>query len=294
LNQFPQKTHPMKILAVLLTFSFVLLSPTKSEVPSFPGDHSSTQRPAAEDLFHADGVWSVDSAEKTDLGITWIVVEGGRFKMGNDNGLSPDESPEHEVILDSFSISATEVTFDQYDRFCKATNRPQPNDNGWGRGTMPVINVNWNDAYEYCQWASIITGTAIHLPTEAEWEYAARGGKKSHGYKYSGGNQVGDVGWYSENSDRRSHPVGGKRPNDLGIYDMTGNVWEWCADWYADDYYAASPFKDPQGPISGQHHVLRGGSWISVGVYCRVTTRSSLRSDYISVNNGFRVVRDIK
>jgi sulfatase modifying factor 1 len=284
----------MKSPYSLLMFFSVFLFPTRSEFLLVSGVHSETQVLAAQDQARANGAWISDSATKTDLGIKWIVVEGGKFKMGNDNGLSPDESPEHEVILDSFSISATEVTFDQYDRFCKAMNRPKPIDNGWGRGSMPVINVNWNDAFEYCQWASKVTGTAIHLPTEAEWEYAARGGRKSHCFKFSGGNQVGDVGWYSENSDRRSHPVGGKRPNELGIYDMTGNVWEWCADWYADDYYSVSPLKDPQGPISGQYHVLRGGSWISVGVYCHVTTRSSLRSDYISVNNGFRVVRDIK
>ena len=214
--------------------------------------------------------------------------------MGNDNGLSPDESPEHVVTLSNFEISATEVTFDQYDRFCEATGRNKPKDKGWGRGTMPVINVNWNDAYEYCRWASQVTGTIIRLPTEAEWEYAARGGNKSQGYTFSGGNDIDAVAWYSENSDQRTHPVATKKPNELGIYDMTGNVWEWCADWYSDEYYSTSPRKNPQGPVSGQYHVLRGGAWLSNAAYSHISTRSSLRSDYISVSNGFRVARDLK
>ena len=238
--------------------------------------------------------WNRDSTSETNLGNKWVLVEGGKFRMGNDNGLSPDESPEHEDTLNSFFMSATEVTFDQYDRFCTSTNRPKPNDNGWGRGDMPVMNVNWNDAYEYCLWASKVTGATVRLPTEAEWEYAARGGGKSHGYEFSGGNHLDDVGWYSENSDRKSHPVGEKRPNELGLYDMTGNVWEWCADWYSDEYYSVSPSKNPRGPVSGTYHVLRGGSWLSTEAYSHVTTRSSLRSDYISVNNGFRVVKDVR
>jgi formylglycine-generating enzyme len=278
----------------MFSLAFLSLFMPKSATLPVLGVHNEAQVMAVQDRPQVSSLRHEDSTAQAELGITWIFVEGGKFRMGNENGLSPDESPEHEVSLDSFSISATEVTFDQYDRFCKAMNRPKPSDNGWGRGAMPLINVNWNDAFEYCQWASKVTGTAIRLPTEAEWEYAARGGKKSRDFKFSGGNQLGDVGWYSENSDRKSHTVAGKRPNELGVYDMTGNVWEWCADWYSDEYYSISPLKDPQGPISGQYHVLRGGSWISVRAYCHITTRSSLRSDYISVNNGFRVVRDMK
>lgn len=233
-----------------------------------------------------------DTGSAPALGITWIRVEGGTFRMGNDNGLSPDESPEHVVTLDGFSISSTEVTFDQYDRFCEATKRSKPGDNGWGRGGTPVINVNWNDAYEFCLWASRVNGSTIRLPTEAEWEYAARGGKESHGYHFSGDSVIDAVGWYSENSGKRTHTVGGKQPNELGIYDMTGNVWEWCGDWYGDDYYAVSPKKNPGGPATGGYHVLRGGSWLSNPAYSHITTRSSLRSDYVSSNNGFRIVRE--
>ncbi len=212
--------------------------------------------------------------------------------MGNDNGLSPDESPEHTVTLNDFYISATEITFAQYDQFCQATGKTKPADNGWGRDSMPVINVSWNDAYEFCEWASRVSGTAIRLPTEAEWEFAARGGTKSNGYRFSGGNDLNVVAWYAENSDKKTHPVATKLPNELGIFDMTGNVWEWCGDWYGDDYYGVSPVDNPRGPVTGRYHVLRGGSWISSASYCRITTRSSLRSDYVSVNNGFRVVKE--
>ena len=273
---------------------FVFHSPTNSEAASHVTVHGTAPVLVDQNGAPSDSFWSGDSGETTDLGIKWVLVEGGKYKMGNDNGLSPDESPEHEVTLKSFSISATELTFDQYDRFCLAANRSKPNDNGWGRGAMPVINVDWNDAYEYCQWASKVTGTTIHLPTEAEWEFAARGGRKSRGFTFSGANQLDDVGWYSENSGHKSHAVAGKLPNELGIYDMTGNLWEWCADWYSDEYYIIEPLQNPQGPVSGQYHVLRGGSWISSAAYNHVMTRSSLRSDYISASNGFRVVKSMK
>ncbi len=233
-------------------------------------------------------------AQDSTLGIRWIVVAGGNFRMGNDNGLSPDESPEHDVHVDSYFISATEITFAQYDRFCEATNRLKAKDNRWGRDSMPVVNVNWNDAYEYCRWASKLTGSSVRLPTEAEWEFAARGGAKSLHYSFSGGNHAETVGWYAENSGKKAHVVAGKTPNELGIYDMTGNVWEWCADWYGDEYYSVSPKNNPKGPLTGQFHVLRGGSWGSTEEYCHVTTRSYLKSDYISVGNGFRVVKDVR
>jgi formylglycine-generating enzyme len=253
------------------------------------GNLSIRQAPATHQSLTARYTPFADSAKSIDLGIKWVRVEGGKFRMGNDNGLSPDESPEHEDSLNSFSISATEITFDQFDRFCESTKRTKPSDNGWGRGTMPVINVNWNDAYEFCEWAAKVLGLPVRLPTEAEWEYAARGGTKSRKFTFSGGNKAGDVAWFAENSERKTHDVALKAPNELGIYDMTGNVWEWCADWYGDEYYSVSPAKNPQGPQTGTTHVLRGGSWLNTATYSHVTTRSSLRSDYISTSNGFRV-----
>ncbi len=273
----------MMLFLVLLIFLHVPLAPdsaTSTRTRQFRSVRTGEYSPTS------------DTVTSNVLGITWIFVKGGTFRMGNDNGLSPDESPEHIVRLTDFSMSATEVTFAQYDRFCEATGRTKPGDNGWGRDSMPVINVNWSDAYEYCEWASRVSGSAILLPTEAQWEYAARGGIKSKGCQFSGSNDINAVAWYSEDSEKRTHPVGTKLPNELGIYDMTGNVWEWCRDWYGDDYYSSSPEKDPKGPATGQYHVLRGGSWMSNAPYCRISTRSSLRSDYISINNGFRIVKE--
>jgi len=163
-----------------------------------------------------------------ELGIKWIEIQGGTFTMGRGNSV-------HQATLSSFYMSATEVTFDQYDTFCEATGAKKPDDNGWGRGNRPVINVSWSDAIDFCQWLSMETGSEVRLPNEAEWEYAAVGGRKSKGYTYSGSDNWKEVSWSEGNSGHRTHPVGEKKPNELGLYDMSGNVWEWCADWPARD-----------------------------------------------------------
>jgi len=154
---------------------------------------------------------------------------------------------------------------------------------------LPVERVVWNDVQEFIQRLNKKTGQHYRLPTEAEWEYAARGGNKSHGYKYAGSNNIGDVAWYRKNSRDKTHIVGQKQPNELGIYDMSGNVWEWCSDWYGRKYYKNSPQNNPQGPTTGTFRVNRGGGWYSRSVHCRVANRSSwypgLRYDY----RGFRL-----
>ena len=215
--------------------------------------------------------------------------------MGSNNGYSHEErvdylrkAPVHSVTVSDFNISKTEVTFEQYDAYCTLTGRGKPYDEGWGRGDRPVMNVSWHDVTAFCEWMTRTTGKTYRLPTEAEWEYAARGGSKSKGYKYSGSNDLDAVGWYGGNSSRKTHPVAQKQPNELGLYDMSGNVWEWCADWYGD--YSSSPQTDPQGSNSGKFRVLRGGGWHYSVSNCRVAYRFKHYPDLKYNNLGFRLV----
>ena len=234
-----------------------------------------------------------DQSVNNVLSIDWVWVEGGSFEMGctsEQSNCDNDEKPVHEVYVDGFYMSKYEVTFAQYDRFCEETGRRKPDDEGWGRGNRPVINVNWNDAVAFCKWLSGKTGTTIRLPTEAEWEYAARGGKKSHGYKYAGSNNVDAVAWYSENSGNKTHLVGQKQPNELGLYDMSGNVWEWCQDWYDKNYYSRSPRNNPKGPSSSAYRVLRGGGWSELQKGLRCSNRYFNFPDKRYYINGFRIL----
>ncbi|MDY0296008.1 MAG: bifunctional serine/threonine-protein kinase/formylglycine-generating enzyme family protein [Acidobacteriota bacterium] len=230
-------------------------------------------------------------AAPSSLGIEWVKMEAGEFSMGSNDGAS-DEQPVHRVYLDTYYISKYEVTLDQYDAFCNETGRSRPSDEGWGRGSRPVINVSWDDAVAFCRWMSQETGKTVRLPTEAEWEKAARGGNSSRSYKYSGSNNVDAVAWYSGNAGGRTDPVGQKAGNELGIHDMSGNVWEWCADWYNKNYYSRSPARNPAGPSSGSRRVFRGGCWILFASFCRSVYRDSgppsLRLDSL----GFRAVME--
>jgi formylglycine-generating enzyme required for sulfatase activity len=240
----------------------------------------------------------------------FVMVDGGTFRMGDTFGAgNADEKPVHTVTVSSFFLSTYEVTFDQYDRFCDETGRSKPGDNRWGRGSRPAINVRWFDAAEYCNWLSrkegltsfyTISGTSAgmnwsangyRLPTEAEWEYAAKGGKQSKGTRYSGGDSPDAVAWNWGNSGRKTQPVGGKQANELGLYDMSGNVWEWCNDLYGERYYASSPSTDPRGSDSGQYRVLRGGSWADNSDYLRASARIRIRPDLTLNHLGFRPAR---
>lgn len=222
---------------------------------------------------------------------TMVRIEGGTFSMGSNQ--SEDEKPIHSVTISSFSIGKYEVTVAEYKAFCKATNRPLPNDwtpsGGWN-DTHPMANIKYNDAMAYCNWLNDVYNGNYRLPTEAEWEYAARGGNKSKGYIYSNSDNLDEVGFYGDNSGSRTHNVGSKKPNEVGLYDMSGNVWEWCQDWYNDTYYSNSPGSNPRGPSSGSYHVLRGGAWGSSASDCRVTSRYESGPDYRNLNRGFRVV----
>ncbi len=213
--------------------------------------------------------------------IDMVFVQGGTFEMG-----SRDEKPVHTVTVADFYMAKIEVTQAQY----REVMGKNPSDFS-GCDDCPVESVSWKDIQKFLQKLNKMTGEHYRLPTEAEWEYAARGGNKSRGYEYAGSNQIDAVAWYRDNSNSKTHPVGQKQANELGLYDMTGNVWEWCNDWYADDYYERSPQNNPEGPSSGSYRVLRGGSWDNDARYCRVAYRSRYAPDFRDYSFGFRLVR---
>jgi formylglycine-generating enzyme required for sulfatase activity len=245
-----------------------------------------------------------------------VLVEGGTFTMGDTDGAS-DEKPTHKVTFTyNFYIGKYEVTFDEYDAFCSATGKSKPNDQGWGRGSRPVINVTWWDAIDYCNWLSekeklpkaydsngnlldkdgrvttdITKVLGYRLPTEAEWEFAARGGNKSRGYQYAGSSTVGDVAWYDSNSGGKTQEVGKKAPNELGIYDMSGNVWEWCSDWYGN--YSSSAQTNPYNSTAGSYRVYRGGSWRNFATSTRVAFRGGDSPTAANYRLGFRIARTV-
>ena len=199
--------------------------------------------------------------------IEMIFVEGGTYLMGsNDSDASYVEKPVHQVSVDDFYIGKYEVTQAQWQAVMG--NNPSK----YKGSNLPVENVCWKDVQEFISKLNALTGKKYRLPTEAEWEYAARGGRKSLGYKYSGGAYLVDVGWYKGNSFDKTHKVGYKIPNELGIHDMTGNVSEWCSDWWGS--FNSGKQTNPQGALSGTCRVLRGGNYGCIPFYCRLTDRS--------------------
>ena len=252
----------------------------------------------------------------------FVLVSGGTFDMGS-NAVSNDERPVHSVTVNSFYMGKYEVTFEQYDEFCEDTGRSKPSDRGWGRGMRPVFNVSWYDTVEYCNWLSIKQGLTpcyigsgkniscnfnadgYRLPTEAEWEYAARSGGKDHLYSWGNGSPDGNI---ADESAKREYPgwtvwegyddgyiynapVGSFNGNDLGLYDMAGNVWEFCWDWYVSDYYSVSPATNPKGPSNSTDRVGRGGGWLFNTNGLRCSDRSYFAPDSGYDDVGFRLVR---
>ena len=223
---------------------------------------------------------------------TFIAVEGGTFTMGDEWGLGEDDDSTHIVTLTTFKISSTEISVSQYRAYCKATGKSMPDAPSWGwQENNPMVNVSWQNAIDYSQWLSKKLQKKIRLPYEAEWEYAARGGSKSQGNKYSGAQKIANTGcWYNANSDGKTQNVATKKPNELGLFDMSGNVWEWCMDNYGKDYYENSASTNPQGPSSGDNKVMRGGSWNYHGNGCRVAYRFKCKASCSYDDIGFRVV----
>jgi len=238
-----------------------------------------------------------------------ILIEGGTYIMGNDNSPNSDERPEHKVTLNSFYMGKFEVTIGQYSNFCRSAGIAIPD----GQDDVPITNLSWENAVMYCNWLSkvnaldkcydikrdsnkfIVTyrheSNGYRLPTEAEWEYAAVGGVKSKSYSYSGSYEVNEVGWSISNSGNRAHAVGEKKPNELGLYDMSGNAMEWCFDWYKDDYYSKSEENNPLGAKRGISKVCRGGNYMCKSNVLRNNRRFNLEQNAEEGLAGIRLVR---
>ena len=209
------------------------------------------------------------SAELNKLINNMVYVSGGTFTMGatSDQGsdADDDEKPTHSVTLSSYYICKYEVT----QALWRAVMGSNPSN--FKGDNLPVECVSWNDCQTFINRLNSYTGRNFRLPTEAEWEFAARGGNYSRHYKYGGSNYIGDVAWYDDNSGNRTHPVGTKQANELGLYDMSGNVWEWCSDWYGS--YSSYSQSDPTGPNGGSYRVERGGCWCGIARDCRSSCR---------------------
>ncbi len=221
----------------------------------------------------------------TANGVSFVMkrVAGGTFQMGSDDSEAwDDEKPVHSVTVSTFYMGETEVT----QALWKAVMGSNPS---YFKGdNLPVESVSWNDCQEFIRKLNQLTGRSFRLPTEAEWEYAARGGSRSNGTKYAGSVSIDSVAWYGDNSGSKTHPVKGKSPNELGLYDMSGNVWEWCGDWYGD--YGSGSQTNPKGPSAGSDRVLRGGGWGDYAGRCRVSRRNDYTPDSRGLDNGFRLV----
>ncbi|WP_443961518.1 formylglycine-generating enzyme family protein [Prevotellamassilia timonensis] len=226
------------------------------------------------------------SAELNKLINNMVYVSGGTFTMGgtSEQGCEAydDEKPTHSVTLSGYYICKYEVTQALWQAVMGSNPSYFEGDN------LPVEQVSWNDCQTFINRLNSYTGRNFRLPTEAEWEFAAHGGNYSRHYKYSGSNYIGDVAWYDNNSGNRTHPVGTKQPNELGLYDMSGNVYEWCSDWYGS--YNSYSRSNPTGPNSGSYRVGRGGSWCNYAWNCRSSNRYSNAPGYRERYLGLRLV----
>lgn len=256
---------------------------------------------------------------------TMILVQGGKFMMGNDT-LHEASAPRHPVELGSFYISKFMLTVEQFKFFVDNTGYKTAADTLGGGYVLinddslvskagvdwkcdelgnkktqkgfPVLYVNWQDANAFCNWLSGLSGKQYRLPTEAEWEFAAIGGNKSKGFRYSGSNDLDEVAWHGKNAGLRVHPVGTKKANELGLFDMSGNVWQWCNDWYASDYFAKSPRKNPKGAALGDEIVCRGGCFLSgfktdTKPQLEIHFRGKDEVNLVANDAAFRIVRDL-
>lgn len=240
-------------------------------------------------------IFALGQKQESSIEENMILVEGGTFQMGqNDPNIAcgectKDEQPIHKVTVSSFYIGKYEVTQKEWIEIMGGENPSY----GEECADCPVDGVSWIDVQMFIKKLNEKTGKNFRLPTEVEWEFAARGGNKSQNLKFSGSNTASDVAWYSLKTDKKIHPVGQKKPNELGLFDMSGNVWEWCNDFYDGNYYSNSPASNPKGPDKGKDRVLRGGSWYSQSNDIRIATRYRFFPNFRTNANGFRLVLPI-
>ncbi|HOK06313.1 MAG TPA: formylglycine-generating enzyme family protein [Syntrophales bacterium] len=228
-----------------------------------------------------------DAFTDVTTGMSFVFVKGGCYQMGDTfGGGDRDEKPVHEVCVDDFYIGKYEVTQGQWQRIMGSN----PSHFSSCGDNCPVENVSWRDVQEFIRKLNNQSGKRYRLPTEAEWEYAARsGGKREKWSGTSDGSSLGDYAWYDANSGGQTHPVGQKRPNGLGLHDMSGNVWEWCQDWYGRNYYSSSGRDNPGGPSSGSNRVYRGGSWFNNAAAARAAYRYGYAPGIRDGHLGFRL-----
>jgi formylglycine-generating enzyme required for sulfatase activity len=227
-----------------------------------------------------------------------MIIPAGTFQQGDSRGEeNVNEHPLREVHIKKFALGRFEVTFEEFDRFAMSTGRPLPGDEGWGRERHPVINISWEDAVEYATWISERTGSRYRLPTESEWEYAARNmGKDEIWAGTSEQDQLANYAWFNTNSTGRTQPVGTQHANGLGLHDMSGNVWEWVQDCWHDDYQHAPTngsawLKENDGSCGTR--VRRGGGWTNAPMSLRSSSRNGYSADSRSIQIGFRLAQDI-
>lgn len=238
-----------------------------------------------------NGAGSIQNYNEKVGGIKFkmVYVKGGYFNMGGTSELEgeagEDASPFHRVNLDSYYISETEVTQALWEEVMGSNPSLNKGD------SLPVGNVTWDEAIKFCNRLSSRTGEKYRLPTEAEWEFAARGGNLSKKTKYAGSNNIDEVAWYKDNAEA-PQKVAGKKPNELGLYDMSGNAKEWCSDFYVK--YLAGEQTNPFGPERGEKHVIRGGAWNGPSNYCNVAYRNNDIPNRSFGEYGLRVVRTVK
>lgn len=284
-SELNEKNEEICILQSKLNVSEDNCVKLSSELKSYK-DKELLEQQAKEEAAHSnDKTFTING-----VSFEMVAVKGGTFTMGassSDSYADNDEKPTHSVTLSDYYIGKFEVTQELWEAVMGT------NPSSFKGGNLPVERTSWGDCQEFMGklnrlCASHLDGKMFRLPTEAEWEYASRGGMKSRGYKYSGSDNISDVAWYRENSGSKTHPVGTKSPNELGIYDMSGNVHEWCYDWYGS--YGSGSQTNPTGPSSGSRRVLRGGGWDNYAKDCRVSSRSDCSLDRRRFYYGLRLV----